>query len=57
MEKFDLFMIFVIIVAGVLVGMETYPYINENPVTELVDNIVLGAFTLDVILKIFVLFN
>jgi Ca2+-binding EF-hand superfamily protein len=51
-HKFNLFMNFVIIVAGIIVGIATYPGMEEDPGLKLCDAVILGLFTVEVILKI-----
>ena len=51
-EAFSYVMILVIIVAGVLVGAETYPSINDSPVTIVFDAAVVYIFGLEIILKL-----
>ena len=50
---FDQFIIMVILIAGVLVGVQTYPlHPNTESNLEIVDAIILSIFTLEVVLKI-----
>ena len=50
-EKFNLFIIGTIIIAGILVGVQTYP-IGDSPVVQWIDLVILGIFTLEVGIKI-----
>ena len=45
------FVTFVIVLAGVNVGMQTYPELEDNPVLNVLDLIILVVFTLEVIMK------
>mmetsp|Transcript_4811 Transcript_4811/g.8726 ORF Transcript_4811/g.8726 Transcript_4811/m.8726 type:complete len:950 (+) Transcript_4811:212-3061(+) len=51
-DYFNAFIILVIIAAGLVVGLQTYPSYEFNPDLELVDNIILGVFGFEVILKL-----
>jgi len=51
-EDFNLFIIAVIMVAGLLVGLQTYDGMEVEPAVVALDNIVLGIFTFECILKI-----
>jgi len=52
-EKFGAGILFCIIIAGVLVGMQTYEGMEDDPIVTMVDNIILGVFTFECFLKIF----
>ncbi|GMH61800.1 hypothetical protein TL16_g03339 [Triparma laevis f. inornata] len=45
------FITFVIILAGVMVGMQTFPEYEDDPVLNLMDAIILAIFTFEVIIK------
>lgn len=49
---FQAYIFFCIIVAGVTVGLDTYPSLTNSPVLKTVDNIVLLSFIVEVLLKI-----
>jgi len=46
------FITLVIILAGVLVGMQTWPSLQDNDLLNFIDAIVLGIFTFEVVLKL-----
>ena len=52
---FSGFVIACIIVAGVLVGLQTYPVLEEDPTIAAVDLGILGVFILEVLLKVLAL--
>ena len=51
-SRFSAFIIFCIIVAGILVGLQTYPVLETDPTIALIDLFVLAMFCLEVVLKI-----
>jgi voltage-gated sodium channel len=51
-EDFNLFIISIIILAGLLVGVQTYDGMEVDPIVVAMDNIVLGIFTFECVLKI-----
>ena len=51
-DVFNNTIFFCIVVAGVLVGASTYPGMDESPVITLLDQVVLGFFCLEVLLKV-----
>ncbi len=50
-QGFNLFIIAVILVASVLVGLQTYPSMETNVTVNMIDTIVLGIFCFEVIIK------
>ena len=52
-DWFNTSIILVIIVAGVLVGIQTYEDMEQNPSVGLLDNIILGIFVIECLLKMF----
>ena len=52
-DWFNYFVLIIIIIAGLLVGIETYPSMAANPVMPILDEGVLGVFILEMMLKIF----
>ena len=52
-EKFNLIIILVICVAGILVGFQTYDHFANDPLLENIDLAILVIFTLEVALKLF----
>ena len=51
-EKFSNSILSVIVLAGVLVGIQTYPEYSEDPTIEMIDAIILSIFFLEVVLKL-----
>jgi len=51
-ETFNLFIILTIIVAGVLVGIQTYDGMDTNPIVDIIDFVILGIFCFECIIKI-----
>eukprot|EP00937_MAST-01D_sp_MAST-1D-sp2_P002973 g2973.t1 len=49
----EYFILGVIIFAGVLVGVQTYPGMDEDPVVQYCDLVVLAIFTVEIALKVF----
>ena len=49
---FSNYMFFCIVLAGVLIGLETYPQFNENLAVTVLDEVVLYSFLTEVVLKI-----
>mmetsp|Transcript_28806 Transcript_28806/g.48591 ORF Transcript_28806/g.48591 Transcript_28806/m.48591 type:complete len:1280 (-) Transcript_28806:339-4178(-) len=50
-ENFNYFIIFVIFVAGINVGIQTYPQYENNAVLNIIDNIILLVFSFEVVVK------
>ena len=51
-QEFSGFIIFVIIIAGLLVGIQTYEGMDQNPIVNTIDTIILGVFSFEVVCKI-----
>lgn len=51
-ENFNYIVIITIIIAGILVGAQTYPYIDELPLVNSMDLVILGIFTIECSTKI-----
>jgi voltage-gated sodium channel len=51
-EWFGLFMNIVIVTAGILVGVQTYPSLEHSPVIAALDTVILVLFTIEVVMKI-----
>jgi hypothetical protein len=51
-RRFNAFMNLVIIIAGILVGISTYPGMEDDPNLILFDKVILVTFTIEVLLKI-----
>jgi len=43
---------FVIVVAGINVGIQTYPGMDTNPILKVLDNVILAIFTIELLVKI-----
>jgi voltage-gated sodium channel len=52
-EKFGSFVLFCICLAGVLVGIQTYPGMDQVPVVQYMDSLILYVFTLETFCKMF----
>jgi hypothetical protein len=50
---FENFILFVIVVASITISVETYEALEGNAVIGMIDQIILGCFTMEVVLKIF----
>lgn len=50
-ENFNYFIIFVIFLAGINVGIQTYPQLEDNTILNIIDNIILLVFSFEVIVK------
>jgi hypothetical protein len=51
-ENFNYVVIITIVLAGILVGAQTYPYIDELPIVNTMDLVILGIFTIECATKI-----
>jgi len=49
---FNAFVTFAICVAGILVGVQTYPGLADNPIVDDLDHSVLAIFTLEIVMKV-----
>jgi len=52
-DNFGGFILVCIIIAGVLVGIQTYEGMEDNNIVKMTDLVILGAFTVECIMKIF----
>lgn len=50
-ENFNYFIIFVIFLAGINVGIQTYPQLEDNEVLNIIDNVILIVFSFEVVVK------
>ena len=51
-QQFNVFMIFAIIAAGILVGIQCYPELENDPIVTSIENAVIALFFLECVLKI-----
>lgn len=49
---FGNFVMVCIAMAGILVGLQTYPYFESNPVLNMMDTIILAVFTFEILVKV-----